>query len=639
MVIKYRPEIDGLRAVAVLAVLFYHAEIWPFTGGFVGVDVFFVISGFLITSIIWNDISLDRFSLVSFYNRRIRRIIPALVATVFVSCIAAAFILLPEDFDAFGKSVVATALSGSNFLFWWDDGYFVAASETKPLLHTWSLAVEEQFYIVFPLLIVLLRKQQRRLPLILMCGALVSFCIAVWSVTEAPQAAFFLLPSRAWELMVGALLAIGAIPPIRSAVLREVLSAAGIFLIVVSVFAYSKVTPFPGIAAIPPCLGAGMIIHAATSGSTHVSRVLGLRPIVFVGLISYSLYLWHWPIIVFVRYVNVIPISGWQTIGIVLLSFVAAVLSWRFVERPFRRPTGNPRITLGWGVASLGAVGLAGLVIVAAKGLPSRFDATELRYIAMLNKETHFGIYDRGKCFLDYDQRAAQYSPDECLPGTSHELAHARVLVWGDSFAAHLYPGLKANLEVGGVDVGQYTATSCRPLSEQKGRCGEFYDALPRILAEAGSMDAIVIAGYWLPYVTRLGEDKFKDRLAKSIELAKSYAKQVILVGQSPLFKVPPPLIGIFHPASRDTSRLLLPGRELGSINEFLASIAQASRVGFYNPIEDGCQGRQCLAMLNGEPLHWDGAHMTLTGSIFYTRNIGRMLSLPPVAEASAEEN
>lgn len=625
---KYRPDVDGLRAIAVLSVVLYHAGLWPFTGGFIGVDVFFVISGYLITSIIHHDISVGQFTIAGFYARRIRRILPALLATVAASAIAASYILLPDDFDAFGDSVAATALAASNFLFWRDQAYFATASEAKPLLHTWSLGVEEQFYVLFPILLVLLGKHQKRVTLVLAGTAVLSFCVAAWSVSKAPQAAFFLLPSRAWELMLGALLALGAIPALKDARSREVAAAAGLLLIGVGTVAYSAETPFPGVAALLPCLGAGLVIHTGASGSSWVGSALGLRPIVFIGLISYSLYLWHWPILVFARYLNVVPLNGWQTAGVAVASFVAAVLSWALVERPFRRQGGHPTVALRWGLATIGGMAVAGAAIMAADGLPSRYDAATLRYIAMLKKENFYDIYDRGNCFLDYDQRAAHYNPADCLPDSSKH-GRPRVLIWGDSFAAHLYPGVKAVLKERGAEVGQYTATSCRPLPQEKGRCAEMYRSLPDFLVRSAPMDAIIISSFWEPYVRRLGEDDFRARLTESIGVAKRYSRQVILVGQSPTFGQQVPLTPILKPTTRNDEQLLLPGREYRAVNDLLASIAQETGAKFYDPLSDGCDNLQCLAMLKGEPLHWDNAHLTLTGSIFYAGKLVRLLDLP----------
>src|SRR5271170_3095038 len=296
---RYRPEIDGLRALAILPVLLFHYRVSPFRGGFVGVDVFFVISGYLITQLIEAERREGRFSIARFYERRVRRIFPALFVMLTAATIAAAFILFPVDLVRYANSLLATAGFAANFEFWREAGYFDVAAAEKPLLHLWSIAVEEQFYLVFPALLLLF--QSRRVAITLAIFVL-SFAFAVWGVIHAPSAAFYLLPGRAWELMLGALLALHAVPFIERRWIREALAVTGIALIAIAVFGYSKDTPFPGAAALLPCLGAALVIYSSVPGITSASAVLSLPPLVFVGRISYSLYLWHWPLYVFARY-------------------------------------------------------------------------------------------------------------------------------------------------------------------------------------------------------------------------------------------------------------------------------------------------------------------------------------------------
>lgn len=288
----YRPDIDGLRAVAVLGVILYHFEVWPFSGGFVGVDVFFVISGYLITGIIANDLQADRFSILTFYQRRVRRILPALVACVAATSVAGLFILLPNELQDLGQSLIATALFASNIYFWSQSGYFAPAADTQPLLHTWSLAVEEQFYIAFPLILAAVWRWNRRalVPTLLVL-ALLSLGVSAYQVQQAPQAAFYLSIGRGWELLVGSLIAL-----CRSHLDKVPATCAwlGLAAIVASLVGYNEQMPFPGLAALLPCLGAAAIIVSAPG--TMVGNFLSSSPMRGIGLISYSLYLWHWPI-------------------------------------------------------------------------------------------------------------------------------------------------------------------------------------------------------------------------------------------------------------------------------------------------------------------------------------------------------
>ncbi len=345
--LTYRPEIDGLRAIAVLAVLFFHTKL-GFPGGFIGVDVFFVISGFLITSLVIKDLEEGSFTLVRFWERRARRILPALLVAAVVTILAGGLLLLPLHFMDLGKSAVFLAAFIANFYYYLGTGYFAGPSEEKPLLHTWSLAVEEQFYFVIPILLLgLFRsprlRRRRALLLVFGIGFLVSLLISISWVTKHPAASFFLLPSRAWELLMGSLVALlpsNAIPSNRN--FREAASYLGLGGILIPCFFYDKHVLFPGVAAIPPCLGTALIIWSNGVGKTRgdltsLGRLLSLRWVVFIGLISYSLYLWHWPLVAYTNYWSLKPTPLFWKWLIVLLSFILAVFSWKYVETPFRR--------------------------------------------------------------------------------------------------------------------------------------------------------------------------------------------------------------------------------------------------------------------------------------------------------------
>ena len=267
MPLQYRPDIDGLRALAVMVVILFHADIPGFSGGFVGVDIFFVISGFLITSIILKEINADNFSISRFYERRVRRIFPALFFVLAFTLIASYIIFYYKDFEAFGESLIATTLFASNILFWSQSGYFDTVATTKPLLHTWSLAVEEQFYIFFPLLLVAInRVSKSRYFGWLLCISLCSFFASIYGIYNHPVATFYLVPTRAWELLFGSLFAIGVIPELQSNFHRNILSILGLGFIAFSVFVYTELTLFPGVAALAPVMGAGMIIYSGTGG-------------------------------------------------------------------------------------------------------------------------------------------------------------------------------------------------------------------------------------------------------------------------------------------------------------------------------------------------------------------------------------
>ena len=338
--LAYRPEIDGLRALAVLPVIFFHAGFSHFGGGFVGVDVFFVISGYLITSIIITAKEENNFSLITFYERRARRILPALFLVVAV-CIPLAWLsLLPSYFKEFSQSLVAVSFFASNVLFWMKGGYWDSAAELKPLLHTWSLAVEEQFYLFFPILLMLAWRFGKTWTVCLLASiATVSLTAAQWGAYNKPEAAFYLLPTRCWELLIGSLVAFYCtrrkVIPIPASI-NQLASFFGICLILFSVFVFSWKTPFPSLYALVPTLGTALVILFA-SPDTLAGKILSSKAFVGMGLISYSAYLWHQPIFAFTRLINSKEPSAIVFLFLVIVTIALAYLSWRFVEKPFRR--------------------------------------------------------------------------------------------------------------------------------------------------------------------------------------------------------------------------------------------------------------------------------------------------------------
>lgn len=362
---RYRPDIDGLRALAVLSVLLFHVGIPGLHGGFVGVDVFFVISGYLITRNIIADLDAGQFSFVRFYIRRLRRLFPALLFTVAVSFLVASLLFSPQHLERLGLSVIAALFSASNFLFWQEAGYFDASAEYKPLLHTWSLAVEEQFYLLWPALLFVLMKLRRD-------GLVIGFLVLsgvlslIWAEQWLPNdraGAFYLAPFRVMEFAVGALCVWLLRRPLRQGAMLEILALLGLFAVIMPVFVFSAETPFPGRHALWPALGAGLLIYAGTA--RFVGRVLNNRLAVAIGVVSYSAYLVHWPIIVFYRYWRVTPLSGLEQAAIVLASLALAVLMYQYIERPFRVHQGRRQ---QWRPAAFFAVsvGLAGLLCLPA---------------------------------------------------------------------------------------------------------------------------------------------------------------------------------------------------------------------------------------------------------------------------------
>lgn len=341
---NYRSEIDGLRAIAVLAVIFFHAGFSPFVGGFVGVDVFFVISGYLITSIILHDIKNEKFSLEEFYERRARRILPALYVVMLVCLPLALFLLLPHELKRFSQSLVAVTVFSSNILFYLTSGYFETANELKPLLHTWSLAVEEQYYVLFPLFLIFTKKlPQFWLIASLILLAVVSIALAHWGAYMHPIFTFYMLPMRGWELLLGSFVAIYQSQLksiITTSLINEIATALGLFLIGYAVFIFDKDTPYPSLYTLVPTVGTALIIlfnnNNNNNNQTKIGKQLGSPLLTGIGLISYSAYLWHQPLFAYARIASSGVLSNATKIALILLTFLAAFLSWRYIERPFR---------------------------------------------------------------------------------------------------------------------------------------------------------------------------------------------------------------------------------------------------------------------------------------------------------------
>lgn len=464
----YRLEIDGLRAIAVLGVILFHVDV-KCPGGFVGVDVFFVISGYLITSLLLRDLETGRFSLVQFWERRCRRILPALAVMVLVTLLAAGFLLLPDDYLKLGRSAVWQALFASNVHFWQDTGYFAAAAAEKPLLHTWSLAVEEQFYLGMPLLLavlVSLRPTGGRRHIGIILTALMGAGLG-WSVfilRRDPASAFFLLPSRAWELLAGALLAV--LPMGLTLGLgrwREIPALLGLGAIVGSYALYNADTRFPGLAALPPVLGTALFLAAnqrpaGAPPPTWCGRLLATRPLVSIGLLSYSLYLWHWPLLAFVNYWSFVPLAKGGKLLLILLTFLLALLSWHFVETPFRlrRVCASRRsMLIASGMAVLLLL-LAGVGITHFQGLPWRVPPGVNHGYAR-NSESSF--------MLTHQTALADLAKDELVQlGVPGPIGSSQLVLWGDSHALAAHPAFDSVLHAAGVSGCSITHSSTAPL-------------------------------------------------------------------------------------------------------------------------------------------------------------------------------
>jgi peptidoglycan/LPS O-acetylase OafA/YrhL len=464
--LKYRAEIDGLRALAVVPVILFHAGFELFSGGFVGVDVFFVISGYLITTILIEDIENKRFSIVNFYERRARRILPVLFFVMLV-CIPFAWMwMLPSQMKDFSQSLVAVSFFASNILFWKKSGYFDAAAEEKPLLHTWSLAVEEQYYVLFPIFIILAwRFGKNRVFWMIVVMAAVSLLLSEWGWRKQPTANFYLAPTRAWELCSGS---IAAFVVQRQGVQKNnLLALAGLVAIVFSIFFYDESTPFPSVYALVPVLGVVLLVLYADK-ETFAAKLLSTKGFVGIGLISYSAYLWHQPLFAFARIKLISEPTDLIMISLAFSSLLMAYLSWKFVESPFRKVDVISRIKIF-------VYALLGLTIFFLFGLFGHFNngyASLRAYLPFVVNEENFrkvgeerqeairaGIchFNRRGRYIKIDEFVENWN---CID-SDEGLKPTGIVITGDSHSADKAVSLRLN----GFDTYQVGGAGCQ-LSE-----------------------------------------------------------------------------------------------------------------------------------------------------------------------------
>ncbi len=642
---RYRSDIDGLRAIAILPVLLFHYRVQPFGGGFVGVDVFFVISGYLITQLIESDRRAGRFTFAHFYERRVRRIFPALFAMLAATTVIAVVILFPADLVRYARSLLATAVFGLNFEFWHEAGYFDVIAEEKPLLHLWSIAVEEQFYLLFPS-ILLLAVRWRQSVAVVSAIFVLSFALSAWGVTHAPTATFYLLPGRAWELMLGALLALKAVPVVNSRLVREAVASAGFTFIAASVFLYSRDTPFPGPAALLPCLGAALIIYAGDCGTSAVGAILSLSPFAFIGRISYSLYLWHWPLYVFVRYLDFRDPAPAMIVFLIALSFGLATLSYYFIEQPFRRPANRisrQRLFAGGGTAmGVGAVIEAFLLM--GEGLPERLRPAVRTLLA--GQDDHEPRIESGVGMTAADVRDGRL----CRIGAQGGVPS--FILWGDSHADAVLPAI-ADVAAREGRTGYFAGgRSCPPLvdvSTPMADCRAF-NAAVLALAARPQIREVILDARWAKYAegstygdepeghihlkddTGAAESDNHDVFVRGLQrtIAALSGKKVVVVASVPEIGWPVPAVLAREKLAART-RAYPPSEDtyLARQKFVLATFARLRRddgVAVVYPHEVLCKSGVCAVSLNGIPLYRDEHHLSVYGARQLTPLIGAVL-------------
>jgi peptidoglycan/LPS O-acetylase OafA/YrhL len=604
---SYRPDIDGLRAIAVMLVILFHAGLGV-PGGFVGVDVFFVISGFLITQLILKSQESQSSWIISFWSRRVRRIAPLAILAATVTLVIGYFILLPDEYDELARSAIAQQLMVSNIFFWRHTGYFAGPADFKPLLHTWSLSVEEQFYLGYPFLVMSLKWVSKRQRFsVLLSLTILSLAVSEYGAHYHRSATFYLLPTRAWELLLGGLICFA--PPIRCVhrVLFDLVALIALAAIVGPAFCFDNHTPFPGIAALIPCLGTAAFIAVNSSFVTLLGRLASLRPVVFVGLLSYSLYLWHWPILAFFRLYHSVELGVCDRLAAVAVTFVVSVLSWRFIETPIRKQQFLVTAKAFWGtfVSFSLCIVVMSVFIHSGCGFPGRFDSRALGYLS-----------SRGSLSDIFEFSGAQ-DLGNGLPTFGRPQSDWRLLAWGDSHAMALIPGLRAACFEACFEGVQVTHSSVPPLLSD-GRDSEWRHLIVDFAHEK-KCHSVVLAANWEAYFG----PTFEADLLKTIHAFHSRGIHVIVIRDIPIQNGDTPRLLINAVLKGQTTdrvgvSLVQHIQNNSQVNIVFDRIALAEReVIFVDPTPCFDDGNGFLrAEFEGVSMYRDRDHLSIEGSL-----------------------
>jgi peptidoglycan/LPS O-acetylase OafA/YrhL len=646
----YLPFIDGLRGLAVLGVIFFHFDVAYLSGGYAGVDVFFVLSGFLITNLIDVRVRGQGFSFAHFYERRARRILPALIITCTLCAITALWLFVPHDLREFGKSLKAAAFFYSNVVFAQATGYFADAQSVRPLLHTWSLAVEEQFYLLFPPLLYAMHwttgNSRPRLWWLMSVLAAIALTSSILWVRADADTAFYLLPPRAWELLAGALIALAPWQWRLPQAATETMAMLGVLCIASSYAIYDRNTPFPGTAALLPCIGTILLIIPNLHGPTGVGRILAHRSLVYVGLISYGLYLYHWPILAFGRYFLDHELSGVESCAALAATLGLALASYHWVEVPVRSGTflRSRKRLFQAAVAGLLIVGATGIALVNGNGLPARFSGAALRYAAAARDNP-----DWDRC-MPTPQRLD--SNDVCKFGAA--TAQPSFLVWGDSHAAALAPGVDARastLGISGWVVGYNRCASlvgAAPMQRNPGDypCVLIAEKVLNLIRDS-HIKHVLLASRWDTYISgwerggsetlqnltisftsadghrAQGLEAFRLSFAETVRRLRTLGVDVWVLEQVPpqLVDVPSALAKAVY-FDRNPDALRRPyadiERRRAAATSVFAQFRDSPQVSFIDPAEQFCPHHSpCLIAAAGRALYSDGNHLSVFGSLW----------------------
>ena len=623
----YRPDIDGLRALSVLLVIGFHAFPQIVPGGFIGVDVFFVISGFLISGIIFSELSArDRFDLSDFYLRRVRRLFPALIVVLFATLCVGWLFLFPRDLVRLGRQTAAAAAFVANLHFWKQSGYFAPNASEIPLLHLWSLGVEEQFYIVWPPLLMLLWRRRSLIGLAMAAIAIASFALNV-AYAQHGSFSFYFPAARAWEFMLGAALAwrpdCGRRSDETARRWREIGGLLGLALVLSAALLLREDAPYPSWRALAPTVGAALTIWSGRD--SWIGRKILSSPIaVGLGLISYPLYLWHWPILWLVRIFY--PAAGPAIIGTACcVSVVAAWLTYVFVERPVRRRFRLAPGRVAAGLIVVMAAALAVAAIFTSDGFPGRWSDPAVR--ALLTYKFDETPYRVRKCHLAPEQGPLEFA-SECF-GDDKSAAKPRAVLWGDSAATAIYPGLRAQND-GSLNIIELTSSECPPFIvgyiplANRPNCGSVNEFVVRTIEET-KPEAVILSSR-----PEYDVDYDKELVGTISRLKALGVPTVVVVGPPPFWPDALPRIILRNYFNRPDHKLpdrvpLTPASHAAALelDSTLAAAAKRSGALFVSSLRRLCtDDGECLAMVDGEPSAWDGFHLTTGSSKLVAKDI-----------------
>jgi peptidoglycan/LPS O-acetylase OafA/YrhL len=598
--LRYRADIDGVRAVAVLSVVLFHAFPKLVPGGFAGVDAFFVISGYLITSIIVTDLDAGRFSFTEFYTRRVRRLFPALVVVLAVTLALGYWLFLPQQLASLAKNTIASALFSANLMLLSETGYFDIDASLKPLLHLWSLGVEEQFYLIWPIALSLTPRRFRlALMVLVMIG---SFALNVVLIGRYPDAVFYLPFTRLWELMAGAILLRASIKNVAA---REILSVAALVGTCLILGYYDRKTPFPGWAALAPVAVTGA---ALLSQGSLLSRILLSNPsAVFIGRISYPLYLWHWPLLVFGKAYPLKTLTLPELVGLVLMAFALAWLTYEFIERPVR----SGRFAAGTNASVAGMAAMA-VFAVAVLAMPPRFPDEIQRLIDTPSDGAP--EWRRHECFLTGDDGKHDFAAS-CV-----DAERPLIVIWGDSTVAALTPGIRQQQLTRHFGLAQFTnGRGCQPVlvksRETDDECVELNQLILRRLS-AAVPDTVLMGGLW-----RANASELKPTIDA---LRAMGVRRIVILGKVPLWQTGlPNLVAAYYRRERkllpEFSSLLVDGRPDTDLIRFAAAELGIEFVSIRDTL---CKDGECRTRIGDDLVTSDIDHFTPAGAKFVVEKI-----------------